>query len=238
MKKILVSLVVLVVLVFLAFYLGRNMIVERSVEEGGEYALGVETSLASAEVGLTHGRCELNRYKIDNPEGFEQEKFLTIDKFVFDIEAGSIFDEAVVIDSFIIDGLVLNLEQIDANGNYSQILNHIKELDMGESSDSDSESKIIIKKVSLSEITVNTAITLLGKKQHEGSFAIDSFELTNVGGDDGMTVSQLSGFLVKTLINKSLSSGKFPASLSGKIDELKDDGKELLEDGLNKLLKK
>jgi len=236
MKKVLIYFIVFLALAFLVFYMGRNLIVERSVEAGGEYALGVETSLASAEVGLTHGRCELNKYKIDNPEGFEQEEFLTINKFVFDIEAGSIFDEVVVIDSLIIDGLVLNLEQIDANGNYVQILNHIKELDMGESSDS--ERKLIVRKALLSELTLNTAVTIMGKKQHEGSSSIDGFELTNIGGNDGMTVSQLSAFLVKTLINKSLSSGKFPTNLSGEVDKLKDKGKDLIEDGVNNLLNK
>ncbi len=236
MKKIFAILVFLLAMAFLAFYLGRNIIVERSVEAGGDYALGVETSLASAEVGLTHGWCELNKYKIDNPEGFEQDEFLTINKFVFDIETGSIFDDAIVIDSFIVDGLVLNLEQIDANGNYNQILNHIKKLDMGESSDS--ETKVIIKKASFSELTLNTAITIMGKKQQEGSYTVDGFELNNIGGDNGMTVSQLSAFLVKTLINKALSSGKIPAGLSGKVEELKDEGKEILKDGLNNLLKK
>lgn len=238
MKKILIYFILILSLAFLAFYMGRNLIVEKSVEKGGEYALGVETTLASAEVGLTHGRCELNDYKIDNPEGFEQEKFLTIDKFVFDIEAGSIFDDAVVIDSFILDGLVLNLEQIDTKGNYSQILKHITELDFGESSDADSESKFIIRNASFRELTLNTAITIMGKKQHEGSTTIDGFELNNIGGDDGLTVSQLSAFVVKTLVNKSLSSGKFPANLSDQVDKLKEEGKELLEDGLNKLLKK
>jgi len=236
MKKIFAVLIFLVAVAFLVFYLGRNLIVERAVEAGGEYALGVETSLASAEVGLTHGRCELNKYKIDNPEGFEQDNFLTINKFIFDIETGSIFDDAVVIDSFIVDGLVLNLEQNDAKGNYKQILDHIKKLDMNESSEE--ESKVIIKKASFSELTLNTALTIMGKKQQEGSYTVEGFELNNIGGDEGMTTSQLTAFLVKTLINKALSSGKLPANLSGKVEELKNEGQEKLKEGLNKLFKK
>ena len=126
LKKMVLSVVILAIVALVMVYLIRNMLVEKAVEAGSAYALGVETDLSSASLEISGGSLELNNLEISNPEGFTADNFLSLRKGIFDVDAGSVLDDEVVVDSFIIEGITLNLEQIDNKGNYQVLLDHIK----------------------------------------------------------------------------------------------------------------
>ena len=109
-KKIMLGVFVVVVLGIAAAYIVRNILVERAVEVGSEYALGVKTDLGSASLELTGASLELNDLEIYNPEGFEGKNFMSLRRGVLDVDAGSVLDDEVVVDSFIIEGVRLHFE--------------------------------------------------------------------------------------------------------------------------------
>ena len=83
-KKILLWGVVLVVVALVAVYFVRNMLVEKAVEAGSAYALGVETDLGSAGLEIGGGSLELNNLDVSNPEGFTADNFLSLRHGMFD----------------------------------------------------------------------------------------------------------------------------------------------------------
>lgn len=220
LKKIILAVVVLVLVGLTLAYFVRNLLVEKAVEAGSTYALGVETNLGSASLEIRGGSLELNNLRVDNPKGFSADHFLTLRRGMLDVDAGSILDDEVVVDSFLIEGVTLNLEQIDRNGNYRVLLDHMKGLDL---SSSEKSRKFRIRLVALRDIKVSGALSLLGKKV-EKSFALDNFSIRNVGSDNGATISELTATIVKTLVTKALAAGggMLPDGFGQNLDEVKD----------------
>ncbi|MDD4051648.1 MAG: hypothetical protein PHR28_07105 [candidate division Zixibacteria bacterium] len=221
-KKIALTVVILIIVVLASAYFYRNLLVEKAVESGSAYALGVETNLGSARLALGGGSLALNNLTIANPDGFAEKDFLSLRRGVFDVDAGSVLDKEIVVDSFVIEGVTLNLEQIDRKGNFQVLLDHIKQLNMSSSGDS---RKFRFGLIALRDVNVTGSLNLMGKN-YEKSFTLDDFSLRNVGGDNGATISQVTATVVKTLITKALASGNglLPDGFGNNLSDLKDQG--------------
>lgn len=218
---------VLIVVALGAAYFARNMFVERGVETGCTYALGVETDLGSARLEIGGGSLDLNNLAIANPEGFTAENFLTLRRGVLDVNAGSVLDEEVVVDSLVIEGVRLNLEQIDNKGNYQVLLDNIKRLEL---SSSEEGKRFRIGQITLRDIEVAGSLSLLEKK-FEKSFAVEDFTLRNIGSDNGATISQITAKVVQALVAKALTAGKgvLPEGFGQNLSELKDQGLQKIQ---------
>jgi hypothetical protein len=234
-KKIALAAVVLLIVGLTVAYVARNTLVEKAVEAGSTYALGVETDLGSASLEIGGGSLEMNNLRVGNPKGFTSDYFLTLRHGMFDVDAGSVLDKEVVVDSFIIEGVTLNLEQIDRNGNYQVLLDHIKKIDLSSSGES---QRFRIGLIALRDIKVIGALSLLGKRV-EKSFALADFSLRNVGSDKGAKVSELAATVVKSLITKALAAGggMLPEGFGQNLGELKDQAVEGLKSEATSKLK-
>ncbi len=241
-KKVVIILVLMIILGIVGIALGIDSLVETGIEEGGSYAFGVETNIRSVDLGLTSGKCELTDFKIANPDGFTTDQFFLLRTGVLDIKPKAIFDNKIVVESLIIDGVRLNLEQIDKKGNFTEIMNHVNQIDFGESSESN--QTILIKKVVISDVEVTTTLTLMGKERFNKAFKLDNFTINNLGGDDGAPIAVIVSDLVKKVVSKALTSDKNQLNISfdEQIDKLKEDAKDATEkvkdeakDKLNKL---
>ncbi len=224
LKKILLAIATLIVVVLVTAYFVRNVLVKKAVEKGSTYALGVETDLGSANLAITGGSLELSDLKITNPKGFSATDFLTLRRGMFSVDAGSVLDDEVVVDSFIIEGITLNLEQSDRKGNFQELMNNIKRLDMTSSGQS---QKFRIGLIAVRDVNVNGSLSILGKKS-EKSFKLDNFALRDVGSSSGATISQVTSTVVKALVAKALSAkgGLLPDGLGKNLSELKEEGIE------------
>ena len=103
-KKIVFAVIILLIVGLAVAYFARNMLAEKAVEAGSEYALGVKTDLGSASLAISGGSLELNDFAVENPEGFTAKHFLELHRGSIAVDAGSVFDKQVRIDSLIIDG--------------------------------------------------------------------------------------------------------------------------------------
>lgn len=233
-KKIALSVIILLIVVLAAAYFGRNMLVKKAVVAGSGYALGVETDLGSAALDIGGGSLTLNKFTIDNPEGFAGNEFMSMRRGVVEVKGGSVLKDEVVVDSLIIDGIALNLEQIDRKGNFQVLLDNIKRLD---TSSSKSTQKFRIGLIAVRDVQVNGSLSLLGNKR-EKSFTLDNFSLRDVGGDNGATISQVTAIVVKALVSKALASGSgmLPEGFGANLSDMKERGIEkVTSEAANKL---
>ncbi len=223
-KKIVLAALVIVVVALVVAYFVRNLLVAKAVEAGSTYALGVPTQLGSASLQIRGGSLQLNNFAVDNPSGFNTKDFMTLKRGMVAVDAGSVLDPEVKVDSLIIDGVTLNLEQIDRRGNYQVLLDNIKKLDLSSSKQS---QKFRIGLVALRDINVNGSLNVMGK-QMQKSFKLDNFAIQNVGSDNGAKISEVTATIVKTLISKALASGSglLPEGFGQNLGELKQQGIE------------
>lgn len=226
-RKIILWVIIIVVVAFGAAYVARNLLVERGVEAGCTYALGVESNLGSARLEIGGGSLDLNNLEIANPAGFTAENFLTLRRGVLDVDAGSVLDDEVVVDSLVIEGVTLNLEQIDNKGNYQVLIDNTKRLEL---SSSEEEQKFRIGLVALRDIQVSGTLNALGQK-FEKAFTVEDFTLRDIGGDHGATVSQIAAKVVQAVVSKALTAGKgvLPEGFGQSLSDLKDQGLQKIQ---------
>lgn len=234
-KKIIGICLIVIVIGLGAAYLYRNSIVENSIEEATTYALKVDSDLGSADLGIWAGRLELNDYEIANPGGFQTKDLFAMKHGVVVLDAGSVFDKEIVIDTLILDGIRLSLEQIDTKNNVKQILDNIKQLDLGSSSESD--QSIRIKHVALRDIGVDATATIMGKKQFEKSLSLDNFTMNNIGGASGTTISGAIATILREVLSRTSSVGASRLGITIDTQKLKDEATKKIESEVKDQLK-
>jgi hypothetical protein len=146
------------------------------------------------------------------------------------VNAGSVFDDLVEIDSLVMEGISLNIEQKGSDGNYAAIMDHIEQLEI--SSESESTARYRIGLISIREVEVNASLDVLGR-QYEQSLKVQDFTMNDVGGEDGGTVGQISAEVAREVIERALASSrdKLPKEYGhylqdvgeSKLEEMKDD---------------
>jgi hypothetical protein len=223
-KKIVLTVVVVIIAAVVVAYFVRNLLAAKAIEAGSSYALGVKTDVGSASLNLGGGSLGLNNFVVVNPSGFDSKSFLTLQHGSVTVDAGSVFNKEVKIDSIIIDGVGLDLEQIDGKGNYQVLLDNIKKMDMSSSGES---QKFRIGLIALRDIDVSGSLRVMGKDVKK-SFKLDNFSLRNVGGDNGAQISEVTAQVVRTLISNALASGTglLPEGFGANLGELKAKGIE------------
>jgi hypothetical protein len=226
-KKISLSIIIILIVVLAIAYFLRNYLVKRAIEAGSTYALGVETNLGSASLNISGGSLGLSNLEVKNPEGFSTKDFMSLRHGSIDVDAGSVLDKEVKIDSLIIEGVNLNLEQIEKEGNYQILLDNIKRQDFSSSGES---HKFRINLIALRDINVTGSLDLLGKRV-EKSFKLDNISLSNIGNDNGAKISEVMAAVIKTLITKALASGSglLPEGFGENLSNLKDQGIETIK---------
>ncbi len=236
-KKIVLVVILTAVVGLTAAYFYRNSLVETAVEESGNYILGVSTNLGSADLDIGGGSLSLDEYSISNPDGFEGENFMVLNHAMLDVNSGSILDDEVIIDSIVLDGFRLSLEQIDKKGNYLTILDNLKKFDLPSSSES--EQRFKVGKVMLRDIGVDLSATVMGKKLADKSFTVENFSLENVGGSDGTSAAGLIKTVVIEIVTKSTAGGKglLGVDVDAEVDKLKAEGTQKLEEAAKDKLK-
>jgi len=205
MKKFLVWLFIIVILGLAEAYLGRNALVAKAIEEGGNYSLGVQTHLGSANVAVTAGSLKMNQYKIANPADFDSRDFFSIEHGVLDVNSGSVFSDTVEIDAIILKDIKVTLEAKGGKTNYGALMGNIAKVDLGSSENS--SVLLRIKKIALSNISVDASISLPTGKEFKKSFVLDNIEMRNIG-NDGASISKVIALVIQEVVKKSVAEGK------------------------------
>lgn len=204
-KKVVISFLLIVIAGLTAAYHTRNIVVEWGIEEGSSAALGVETELGSADLGITAGYLKLNDFEVSNPNGFDGSHIITIEFGMLDLDESSLFSDKVTADSIIFESVNVSIIHDEGRSNYSQLMENIREL---KSEPSESQQKFVIKKIVIKDVSVTASISILNQKTYTKSITIKDITLRNVGGDDGATIGKLTVSIVRKIISEAVKEMK------------------------------
>ncbi|MHC4217877.1 MAG: hypothetical protein ACYSU7_05410, partial [Planctomycetota bacterium] len=198
-----VLLLVAVVLVFLYV----DSIAKTAVEKGATYALGVKTTLNSADVGIVGGDFTMKGLTVTNPEGFEGETFLKLGEGYVDVSMGSLRQETVKVPILTLTTVNLNLEKKGGQANYKVIIDNLKRLESGEAKgDKGSGKQFVIEEVVISDVNVEADVFGVGGQLDRARIPIKEIRLTNVGAD-GADSSELTNVVMKAIMAAVLANG-------------------------------
>lgn len=234
MKKLLKVLVVmglLVVLVVVAGFVFIDQAAKAAVERGGTYALGVETKLGSADVGLFSGRFGLDSLSIANPEGFKQQSFLSLSKGEMELELGSLREATLVVPRLLLEGVAIDLERNDLGTNFGAILDYLERFESGKKPGeppAESEGrKVLLKEVVIRDVSVSVDLGQSVAGFQSTSFQVPEIVLTDLGtGGEGQTISEHFSSILRGLLGAVMEHGKgmipqeLLADLQGRLAEL------------------
>lgn len=218
------------------------------IEKGATYALGVNTSLRSADVDVLAGTFSMAELNVSNPPGFTSPHFLSLGTGGVAVSLATLQKKTIELPSLTLDRISVHLERKpDAGTNYKVILANLDKL-KGTSSKpaSADERRFIIRELTITNVVVHA--DLLGGPGAIGELTtinipIDQIKLTNVGktgtgvGGTGVTIGELSSIIVQALLAAAADKGgsiipaDFLSDLKGSLanlDGIKDLGMNVL----------
>ncbi|HRQ72472.1 MAG TPA: hypothetical protein PLU35_05535 [Phycisphaerales bacterium] len=197
-----VLLVVVVVGGVLAVGMAANSIARRGVEAGATYALGVDTKLAGANVGIMSGSFDMNGLRVANPQGFKSDAFMSLGSGGVSVSFGTLRREIVELPRLELADLTVNLERADGKANYQAIIDNLKRFESGKDKPSTGEEKrFVIRRVDVRNVRANVSMLPVGGTLTTVQVIVPEIVLTDVGSDgSGVTLGQAANIITKAVL--------------------------------------
>ncbi len=225
-KKFLIGGVIAVIVLVAAALLGIDRIARVGVETAGTYALGVQTTLGSMDVGLLSGRVGMSALDVANPEGFTSPHFLRMDDGRVAVTLGSLMSDRVEVPELTLSGIDMSLERKQGRSNYQTILDGLKKFESAEAAPKpaakqESGKKFVIAQAVISDVTVTVDMLGIGGGSTSMPVKIERIELKDIGSDSagGVQLAELSAILTKAILAAVVSKagGVLPAEITGEL---------------------
>ena len=168
--KIALVLVILLIVVLGVIVYKIDSIAKAAIEQGGTYALGVDTTVASVDIGVLSGSFAMSGLTVGNPDGYPAEHLMKSGDFKFAIQSESLSEDTVVIDEIVIDGLDVHIEKKDGKYNVQAITDYMQQKFGGSDETTEPDTtedtgpgkKVMVKKVVVKNITASAPNPLTG----------------------------------------------------------------------------
>ena len=224
--KLLAGLIVLflVVLVGVVVFVAMRIdsIAQSAVEQGSEYALGVDTSVGGVSVSLMSGKIGMTEYVVGNPEGFASDFLLSNGELNVEVETGSLFGDVVEIPLIELSGLTVNIDQEGLGTNIQKITEHLQSLggDDDEAAEEASEGvKVRVGRIVIRDLVANVQVLPIGGSLSTFKVPIDELVFEDVTKENaqGVVISELLEELfpaiLAAIVNKAGELGDVPLAL-------------------------
>ena len=232
--KVLVGLVVILMIALIAVFLWINQLAKAGIEQGATYALGVDTTLDAAKIGVFSGEFGLDDLRVANPANFSADSFLELGRGEVAVSLGSLMGDEAELGYLELSDIVVSLENDGDKGNYDVILenlaSHSPPSPEGEDpeptppqpEDQEGGKTFVIRRVVISNVTVNGRFKLVGDKPTDITFNIPEIRLNDIGSqtEGGVLLSELAGTLLTAVLEAAVRQGGdiLPDVILGSLD--------------------
>lgn len=212
--RIALVLLVLSILAVVGFAFFIDKVAKTMVEEGGTYAMGVETTLDSADVGLFSGEFGIEGLQVKNPSGFTADHFLKLGKANLGVDMSSTRTDALIVPQILIEDVALELERNKSGSNYSRILKNLERFegaDTGPEPEPEEQpqsgKKFIVKEIVMRNIGATVRVEALGQNKTI-PVTVPEIIVNDIGTtDDAQTVGDLLSRVLQEVLDAVLEAG-------------------------------
>lgn len=212
LKKLVLGLLLVLAAGVAGTLLYADHIAKGVVETGSSRAFGTPVEVGGVRLGLMDASFTMRGYQVANPGEFESPYLFAMGNADLGVGYDGLGRDRIEAQSLDIEGVTLNLEMGPGGTNFGPVLRHIRELSGDAAGGEDAGPKFVIREVEIRGIEVN--LTLPGT---ERAIGVAPIRLENVGGDDGVWMSQLAAIVLGAVLERAAESGQLPSELSGAI---------------------
>jgi len=233
MLKILVVLAVVVVAAVLAAWWQIDRIVKAGVEEGGTYALQVDTTVDTVSLSLLGGTLTMDGLEVANPAGYETPHLMRSGTFDLAVDAGSVLGDTVRVSKFEIDGLDIYIEQKLGGSNVQAVMKNLERFqgsggepsEGGKAPGEPAGKKVQVDRIVIRNVVAHVQLLPVAGKAATVTVEVPEIALEGVTSDNaaGVALPELVARVVPAIlmavVNKGgdVLPGDFAKDLSGSI---------------------
>lgn len=225
MKKLAIlvgGLVILLVAVVAVVFVSIDAIARAAIERGSTYALGVPTTLGSANIGILSGEFTMKDLDVANPDGFDGDYFFQLDEGFVAVSLGSLRQDTVEIPTLTLTGVRMNLQKKGGRANYTVITENLKRLESGETAgeernraeeDGERGKNFMIHEIVIRDVHVTVDVLPIGGELTRIEIPIEEVRLTEIGSET-LTTAEVTSRVIKMILAAVVKNGaKLPADL-------------------------
>lgn len=216
LKLIAMAVVVVLALVAVAI-LSLDSLIERGVETAGSYALGVDVTLDGAHLSIPRKSLSLTGFRIANPEGFKSADLFKAERISVALQPKTLLDDEIIIDSIIIEGPSVTVEQSVGGTNLSKLMEKIDAI-AGADEKPDKAYRIGLLRITDAEVTFSSFLP--------GTPAVvvplTTIEMKDISSEDGtgIALAEVIRQVLVKILQTSLAEGEgvIPGALMKEIN--------------------
>ncbi len=206
---------VLTLLALGAVLLFLNQILGYAAARGGSLALGTSTHVDSVRIRLFAGTLDLRGVRIDNPPGFDDPPFLSLDRGRIALELGSLRGDRIVLPHIEIEGVGVHLQRKGGRTNYTVILEHMAgHPGPGGEAEPAVQAQagggdFVIEKLRIADVNAHVALVPRTGGLTEFDVVVPTIELENLDAraQVGGLFGELTAIVVRAVLTAVLKSG-------------------------------
>ena len=214
------ALVVVLVGIVVIVIMSIDSIAKAAIVRGSTYALGVQTTLRSADVGILSGEFAMSGLTVANPEGFESDHFLQLDQGFLAVSLGSLLQDTVEVPTLALTGIDINLEKRGGKANYKIITDNLKRFESGGTGKDGAQAdagkpgkRFVVHEIIIRDLHVTVDLVPVGGALTRLEVPIEEVRMTEVGSES-MTTAELTDRIIKMILAAIVTNGaRLPADL-------------------------
>ena len=230
MKKVILGLIFVILIAIVAgvYYVLTNLdaIVKAAIETHGSAATQTAVRVDKVQIKLTDGSGTISGLTVANPKGFAFSHVFSLGEIGVGIDLKSLKEEPYVINNITVRAPQVFMEM---NQEKHTNLNELKKnLSAGKPGDKQekaadktaaAEPRLIIRRLLFTDGSILAKVVPLGNKEYK--LKLPTLNMTNLGGKNGATPTELSKEIMNRLIDEAKQVIK-QKGIDAELDKLKD----------------
>lgn len=228
-KKVLETIILVVIItiavLLLAFELFGEHAVKVGIETAGTKALDVGVNIDDLDLSIYTGKVGLEGLRVDNPVGYENKYLLELADAKVKANIKSLLSDTVEIESIMLDGIALTVEQKGLSSNLNDILKSMpktEEKAPAETKESKEGKNLLVKDLKIINTSVKVKLLPVGGVTGNidtVELKLDPIEMHDLGSKDKMTTAKLAKEIMVALAKgvAKQGAGKLPAQMLNNI---------------------
>ena len=183
-KKILVVVVLLLVVVIAVAYFYGNSLLKGGVERSATGSVGREVRVEGVSLGLLRGQLDFDKLRIQNADGYEFPLVLEFNRIEVDAVIRSLFTDTVRVDSVLVRGVDVYVEQQGLNNNLKDVLDGMPAREDPEEPEQTEGKNVHISEILIEDIVVHLKVIGGDADERSSQIQIDPIVLSDIGTDE------------------------------------------------------